>query len=111
MLSLGMLWLLLLSLLLQLLLLLLRSTSEDMDAKLRKITEVFGLNADPEVNDAPSFPELLQSIADLQRMASDCRDDIDQQNVRAKLDVNENAVFAVAQQCSPLYTDHSRSRW
>lgn len=52
-----------------------------MDAKIRKITEVFGLSADPEANDAPSFPELLQSIADLQKLASNCRDDLDVQTV------------------------------
>lgn len=52
-----------------------------MDAKIRKITEVFGLSADPEDNDAPSFPELLKNIADLQKLASDCRDDLDVQTV------------------------------
>lgn len=52
-----------------------------MDAKIRKITEVFGLSANPDNDDAPSFPELLQNIADLQKMASDCRGDIDAQTV------------------------------
>ncbi|CAM9925985.1 unnamed protein product, partial [Pylaiella littoralis] len=61
-----------------------QNTSEDMDAKLRKITEVFGLSADPEVNDAPSFPELLKNITDLQRNASEFRDGISQQSVRTK---------------------------
>ena len=57
------------------------SASEDMDAKIRKITDVFGLSADPEDNDAPSFPELLKTIADLHKLASDCRDDLDVQTV------------------------------
>ncbi len=60
-------------------LVLVRSTSEDMDAKIRKITEVFGLSADPDDNDAPSFPELLKTINELQQNAADCRDDVDVQ--------------------------------
>ena len=58
-----------------------RSASEDMEAKIRKITDVFGLSADPEANDAPSFPELLKSIADLQRLSTVSRDDLDVQTV------------------------------
>ena len=68
---------LLLLLLLLLTLILARSTSEDMDAKIRKITEVFGLSADPDDNDAPSFPEMLKTMSELQQNAADCRDDID----------------------------------
>eukprot|EP00903_Cladosiphon_okamuranus_P010191 g9650.t1 len=61
-----------------------QSASEDMDAKIRKITEVFGLSADLDDNDAPSFPELLKNITDLQKLASDCRVDLDVQTEMAK---------------------------
>eukprot|EP00752_Nemacystus_decipiens_P016768 g15005.t1 len=56
-----------------------QSASESMEAKIRKITDVFGLSADPEANDAPSFPELLQNITDLQKLGATCRDDLDVQ--------------------------------
>ncbi|CAM9880458.1 unnamed protein product [Ectocarpus sp. 12 AP-2014] len=60
-----------------------QSASEDMDAKIRKITDMFGLSANPDDNDAPSFPEMLRNIGDLERLALGCRDDIDEQTVGA----------------------------
>lgn len=54
-----------------------------MDAKIRKITDMFGLSANPDDNVAPSFPEMLRNIGDLERLALGCRDDIDEQTVRA----------------------------
>ncbi|CAN0487829.1 unnamed protein product [Ectocarpus sp. 8 AP-2014] len=59
-----------------------QSASEDMDAKIRKITDMFGLSSNPDDN-APSFPEMLRNIGDLERLALGCRDDIDEQTVRA----------------------------
>lgn len=58
------------------------SASEDMDAKIRKITEMFGLSSDPTDNDTPSLPEMLKSISDLQQASYDCRDELDVQTVR-----------------------------